>query len=159
MTEVYHLRNSNKIDNETIGYYNSNAADFFSNTVDVDMTPLYELFLKNLPPNAAILHAGCGSGRDASAFANRGLNVTAFDASRELAKLASQHCGFGVAVRHFSDVDEVSAYDAVWCCASLLHVPRSELPSQIEQLWQSLRPNGIFYLSFKLGDGERSQNG
>lgn len=159
MTEVYHLRNSNKIDNETIGYYNSNAADFFSNTVDVDMTPLYELFLKNLPPNAAILHAGCGSGRDASAFANRGLNVTAFDASRELAKLASQHCGFGVAVRHFSDVDEVSAYDGVWCCASLLHVPRSELPSQIEQLWQSLRPNGIFYLSFKLGDGERSQNG
>ena len=159
MIDVSPRSNRSHADGATIDYYNRNAADFFSSTVSVDMTPLHERFLASLPLDAAILDAGCGSGRDAHAFANRGFNVTAFDASPELAKLASAHCGFEVAVRQFSDVDEVNVYDGVWCCASLLHVPRSELPSQIKRLWQTLRPNGMFYVSFKLGESERVQNG
>jgi ubiquinone/menaquinone biosynthesis C-methylase UbiE len=34
------------------------------------MTPLYGRFLPMLPDEAAILDAGCGSGRDALCFAN-----------------------------------------------------------------------------------------
>ena len=44
--------------------------------------------LDGLPAGARILDAGCGSGRDAKAFAALGHRVTAFDASPELAALA-----------------------------------------------------------------------
>ena len=70
-------------------YYRQNAEPFFSATVQVDMTPLHERFLATLPAGARILDAGCGSGRDAKAFAERGHAVAAFDASPELARLAA----------------------------------------------------------------------
>jgi HKD family nuclease len=62
-------------------------------------------------------------------------------------------------VRSFSDMDEVEAYDGIWACASLLHVSTKELPDVIGRLWRALRPGGCFYLSFKLGTGERSHGG
>ena len=75
-----------------------------------------------LEPGAFVLDAGCGSGRDAKWFAQQGGKVAAFNVSPELARLASQYCGFEVAIQRFSDVTETSAYDGIWCCASLLHV-------------------------------------
>jgi hypothetical protein len=36
----------------TIDYYNQNAKSFFSDTIDFDMTAIYEPFLKLLPDNA-----------------------------------------------------------------------------------------------------------
>ena len=157
MNDLFRTR-SRDIDT-TIEYYDHNAATFFNGTVGVDMSPLYDRFIDKLPKGATILDAGCGSGRDARAFMEMGFTVTAFDASPELASLASQHCGFHVSVRHFSDVDEIHAYNGVWCCASLLHVPRLELAFQVERLWQSLCPGGVFYASFKLGEGERIDGG
>jgi SAM-dependent methyltransferase len=57
------------------------------------MTPLYGRFLPMLPDEAAILYAGCGSGRDALSFARLGPRVTAFDASPSLVSLAERHLG------------------------------------------------------------------
>lgn len=140
-------------------FYDENARSFFDSTVSVDMSELYSPFLSRLSAGASILDAGCGSGRDAKAFHERGYRVAAFDASESLARLASHHCGFDVAVRTFADIDEVGAYDGVWCCASLLHVPQVEIPSTLARLWQALRPGGCLYVSFKLGSGERQHHG
>ena len=144
---------------KNLAYYAENARSFFDNTVSVDMASLHEAFLSKLPLNASILDAGCGSGRDAKAFMQRGYVVTAFDASAPLAQLASEHSGLTVAVRSFADVTEISAYDGVWSCASLLHVPLVDLADALGKLWRSLRPGGCFYLSFKLGEGERVHDG
>ncbi|MCZ4314062.1 DUF3427 domain-containing protein [Comamonadaceae bacterium G21597-S1] len=144
---------------ESARYYNQFAAEFARSTVDVDMTPIYQRFLAGIQPGASILDAGCGSGRDAKAFADLGFCVTAFDAAAELARIASDYCGFEVAVRRFEDVDEVAQYDAIWCCASLLHVPAAKLPGVFARLWSALRPGGVFYASFKHGTGERLQGG
>lgn len=159
MSEVFHPGSPCRNEDVNVAYYDRNATDFFSSTVSVDMSPLYQRFLASLPQGAAILDAGCGSGRDALAFSNLGFQVTAFDASPKLARLASEYCGFEVSVRRFSDVNEVDSYDGVWCCASLLHIPRSELASELKRLWQSLRASGTFYASFKLGSNDRFQNG
>lgn len=140
-------------------YYDQNAEHFFENTVGVDMTPLHDRFLASVPEGSRILDAGCGSGRDAKAFAERGYDVVAFDASPELARLASAHCGFDVAARTFDDVDEVDTYDGIWCCASLLHVPRAALEPTIARLWGALRHGGTLYTSFKQGQGERVHDG
>lgn len=145
--------------NPNTEYYSQNARSFFDSTAFVDMSGLHDVFLSRLPAKAHILDAGCGSGRDAKAFADRGFKVSAFDASSELASLASQHCGFDVGVRTFGDVAEVEAYDGIWCCASLLHVPATELPACLKRLWRALRPGGCLYVSFKLGTGERAHQG
>lgn len=143
----------------TLAYYNQNAADFFSNTVHVDMSILHDRFLSTVNPGGMILDAGCGSGRDTQAFLGRGFRVAAFDASPELARMASEHTGINIEVRHFSEVREQSCYDGIWACASLLHLPQLEIPVALSRLWAALKPGGTFYLSFKLGNGERVQNG
>jgi 2-polyprenyl-3-methyl-5-hydroxy-6-metoxy-1,4-benzoquinol methylase len=113
---------------DTARYYRQFAAEFFESTVGVDMSPIRERFAAMLDAGARVLDAGCGSGRDAKAFAQQGFRVSAFDASPELAVRASDHCGFAVEVRTFHDVDEVNAYDGIWCCASLLHVAPGRCP-------------------------------
>ena len=140
-------------------YYQQFAAEFFGSTVGVDMTPIHQRFFALLTPRAHILDAGCGSGRDAKAFAEAGFQVTAFDASTELARLASAHCGFEIAVRRFEDVHEVGTFDGIWCCASLLHVPMAAMPATLDRLWRALRPGGTLYVSFKQGTGERVHAG
>jgi len=144
---------------ESTRYYREFADEFFESTVGVDMSAIRARFTDLLPPGARILDAGCGSGRDAKAFALQGFLVSAFDASPELAELASSHCGFAVDVRTFQDIDEVAAYDGIWCCASLLHVAPTEMIVVLSSLWTAIAPGGVIYASFKLGTGTRLENG
>ncbi|WP_352411087.1 class I SAM-dependent methyltransferase [Mixta sp. BE291] len=143
----------------SIDYYQQHAQRFFNETVQVDMSALYDRFLAYLPPGAQILDAGCGSGRDASAFLARGYAVEAFDASSEMAQRASALTGLPINVLRFEDFNAPARYDGIWCCASLLHVAEADLPAVFARLANALKPNGVWYLSFKLGRGEREKDG
>ncbi|WP_090255736.1 DUF3427 domain-containing protein [Ectothiorhodospira marina] len=145
--------------NSTTHYYNLHAGQFIADTLHVDMEPLYQRFLRQLPTGAHLLDAGCGAGRDALAFQRRGYRVSAFDASQALAEHASQLLGQPVPVQRFDEVDEIERYDGIWACASLLHVPATHMPTNLQALWQALKPGGVIYCSFKLGTGERTRNG
>lgn len=143
----------------TLKYYQNNAQTFFDGTVNVDMSSLYETFTKNLAPGARVLDAGCGSGRDAKAFLEMGYQVEAFDASPAMVELARKHTGLPVQLMAFADVEWKEEFDGIWCCASLLHVPAVELPGVMRRLADALKPGGVWYVSFKYGDGEREVNG
>lgn len=143
----------------TIDYYQNNANEFFNGTINVDMSNIYQHFTKGLPTGSLILDAGCGSGRDSKAFLDMGYQVEAFDASSEMVKRASKYTGLDVKHAVFDDVNAVDKYDAIWCCASLLHVPESDLPTTLAKLATALKPNGIWYLSFKYGDTQREKDG
>ncbi len=145
--------------NTTLTFYNQNAQDFTDSTIRVDMSALYREFLPTITPNGHILDAGCGSARDAAYFKQQGFTVSAFDASEELAALASQHLQQTVEVSTFQQLNRVNQYDGIWCCASLLHVPKNELPNVFIRLQNALKPNGILYVSFKYGTTERVDNG
>ncbi|UVV72401.1 class I SAM-dependent methyltransferase [Pantoea agglomerans] len=140
-------------------YYRQNAQRFFTDTASVDMSVLYPPFIDCLPQGARILDAGCGSGRDVKAFSEMGFAVEAFDASAELVALARQLSGKPVEQMRFQDVDAVERYDGIWCCASLLHVSKAELPGVMTKLAIALKPGGVGYLSFKHGRGEREKDG
>ena len=53
----------------TIDYYDQNAQEYYERTVDADLAEIREYFLGFLRRDARILDFGCGSGRDAKAFA------------------------------------------------------------------------------------------
>ncbi|EOV8145676.1 class I SAM-dependent methyltransferase [Cronobacter dublinensis] len=143
----------------TQNYYQTHSQAFFDGTVAVDMSSLYAAFTPHLPAGARVLDAGCGSGRDALAFHRMGYAVDAFDASRELVALARAHSGLPVKEMTFHDVDAIERYDGIWCCASLLHLSHDELPGAMQKLSDALKPGGVWYLSFKYGEGEREQQG
>jgi len=142
-----------------INFYDQNAGEFFADTSEVDMAQLYGRFLPFLGEGTAILDAGCGSGRDALAFAKLGYSVTAFDASPALVVLAERHTGQPVHCLRFQDMTWQEAFDGIWACASLLHIPSAELPDVMDRLRTALKPGGILYASFKYGSGEREHQG
>lgn len=143
----------------SIEFYQNNADEFFTGTVNVDMTNIYQRFTKNIQPNALILDAGCGSGRDSKAFIDMGYRVDAFDASSELVARASNYTGLDVKLALFDDITATEQYDAIWCCASLLHVPEADLPVTLDKLAMALKSNGTWYVSFKYGDSQREKGG
>jgi SAM-dependent methyltransferase len=147
-------------DNATVAYYNQNVGRF-ADTGSLDMSALYERFLGHVPQGGRILDAGCGVGRDALAFAERGYSVVAFDASAEMVRLAIERTAGRVEVLRmgFDDVGWLEEFDGVWACASLLHVRATDLPPVLRRLQAALRPGGTLHMSFKYGSDERVVGG
>lgn len=149
----------NLVPTKTLNYYNQHAQTFSDSTLNVDMSALYAEFLPLIPKHGHILDAGCGSARDAMYFKQQGFTVSAFDASENIAKLASNYLQQTVEVKAFQQLNCTNMYDGIWCCASLLHVPKVELPQVFLKLQNALKPNGVLYVSFKYGTQERVHNG
>lgn len=140
-----------------IEYYNQNADSFYENSVEADMSEWQNRFLCHIPAGGRILDAGCGSGRDSKAFIKKGFSVVAFDASREMCKRASELLGQEVWQMRFEEMSFEDEFDGVWACASLLHVNEQDLPEILKKIHKSLKVNGLFYASFKYGEGKRER--
>lgn len=136
-------------------YYANNADEYATSTLGLDLTPLYEHFLAYLQEGSLILDAGSGSGRDTLAFLKRGYFVEAFDASPELSAFSSRLTGVPTRVLRFQEFNDISRFDGIWACASLLHVPKIELHDALMRLVFGLKPGGVLYMSFKYGSDER----
>jgi SAM-dependent methyltransferase len=142
---------------DSIDYYNQNALIYFERTVVIDMSDLYEPFLRCLPKGAHILDAGCGAGRDTKHFTNLGYNVTAIDASQAMVSISSKFTDQKTLLMTFQDLSFVNCFDGIWASASLLHVPRQEMSLVFKRFIAAIKDGGTWYLSFKVGDGERVQ--
>jgi len=141
----------------TIDYYDKHAEEYFNNTVNAQMGDCYSRFLRYVKNKAYILDAGCGSGRDSKYFLSQGYSVKSIDGSRELCRLASENVGQEVECVDFLDLAYNDEFDAVWACASLLHVNKNELNKVVNNLHKALKKNGIIYASFKYGKSDRIQ--
>ena len=141
------------MDEETLKFYRGNAEAYAGREVTSRHAWL-TAFLALLPPGARILELGCGAGGDTAEMLARGFDVRATDGSPEMAAVASKRIGGIVETLLFHDIDAVEAYDAVWANACLLHVPRPELADVLARIRRALKPAGVFYASFKEGDGD-----
>jgi len=142
----------------TLNYYNNNAETFIKGTVAVDFSDTQDKFL-SLLSGKKILDFGCGSGRDTKYFLEKDYEVTAIDGSVELCKAASLYTGIEVKHMLFQELDESAAYDGIWACSSILHLPKSELKEVFLKMSEALVPDGIIYTSFKHGTFEGDRNG
>ena len=146
-----------KMDN--LKYYNDHAASFVQDTVKVDFSQIRNRFVRKLNPGAELLDFGCGSGRDTKAFLQLGFRVTAVDGAENLCKIASEYTGISVRKMKFHELNELEKYDAIWACASILHVPSISLPDILERMSKAVRVNGVIYASFKYGTFEGERDG
>ncbi|MCF8077435.1 MAG: class I SAM-dependent methyltransferase [Desulfotignum sp.] len=153
------MAQNSDLQKETLDYYQSNAKQFFNDTVSIDLSDLYRPFLERLPETGLILDAGCGSGRDTRFFTRQGFEVVAFDNAPEMVKLASHYTGQDCLLLSFDDIHFENKFDGVWACSSMLHVPKSNMINVLNKLCTALRHDGILYTSFKYGDDEVFRNG
>ena len=138
----------------SIEYYDKNARDYYEATVNADMSDACDRFLSYVKQGGRILDAGCGSGRDSLYFIQRGFDLVSIDGSQEMVEFSSRLTGQKTLQMKFEEIDFRNEFDGVWACASLLHVPKSEIQNVLRKLVISLKTDGILYLSFKYGNHE-----
>lgn len=138
---------------ETSAFYDGNPAVYASRERRLPATRL-DAFLAALPPGAKILELGCGGGQDSAYMLEKSFDVTPTDGSPELARQAEKLIGRPVAVMRFQDLETVETFDGVWAEASLLHVPRAELPDVFTRIHCALKPGASLHASFKSGEAE-----
>ena len=141
------------MDDATLQFYRRNAEAYAKREITPRHARLTK-FLALLSPGAAVLELGCGAGGDSAEMLVRGYDVTSTDGSPEMAEVASRRLGRPVKTLLFHDIEAVEAYDGVWANACLLHVPRDQLASVLTLIRRALKPGGVFYASYKSGDGD-----
>ena len=139
----------------SLDYYDAHAKEYAELTVKADMSHAYDKFLRYLPAGAAVLDAGCGSGRDSLFFIKKGYDVTMLDASAGMCKCAETLTGRKALCMKFDEIDFANQFDGIWACASLLHVPEKELENILARFHHALCDGGVLYASWKYGDTER----
>lgn len=136
--------------------YNDTAIEYSKKTVKIQPEHKVEKFLSYLSPNDKLLDIGCGPGRDASYFVEKGFDVTGIDISSKMIQLAREEVPN--ATFELMDIEEMTFpenhFDAVWASASLLHVPKDKINSILKQIQRFVKEGGIIYLSLKKGEGE-----
>ncbi len=138
-----------KIDTVNENFYNHSGSSF-------DAIP-FESLLPNLLLKYAtkpqILEIGSGPGTLAAWLVKQGYHLTCIEPSQELARKAKEK-GLNVhqtTIQHFHSQDH---YDSIVAISSLIHVPKVDLPFQIEKIAHLLNPQGLFFVSFIEGDTE-----
>ncbi len=144
------------MDEGTLRFYSDNARSY----ADWAKGPSTRLvrFLGLLSSGASVLELGCGAGNHSAEMRAAGFAVRPTDGSPEMAEVASRRLGRPVETLRFDQLDERDAYDGVWACACLLHVPRDELSGVLARIHRALKPSGLFYASFKTGGPDGRDN-
>jgi len=141
----------------TIESYDRIAQQFANKVANLHHTGEYEKFLGYVPEGGKILDLGCGSGRDAKVFSEKGYEVTGIDRSKELLKIARETAPkaqfFEMDILYLSYPDQT--FDGIWAASSILHLPKKEVPRCLKEAYNVLKPEGALYVCVKKGDGEK----
>jgi len=139
----------------TTATYDQFAAQIADRFWETDLTHIWEAFCALLPAGSRILDVGCGSGRDAVQFTERGFNAVGIDLSLGMLLEAARR-----APGEYVQADMAAlpfcrrSFGAAWMNASLLHLARSAAPVVLAGMQALLKPGGVLYLSLKQGEGE-----
>lgn len=139
-------------DEQTLAFYDREA-EAYAARCEPTRHPSLDQFINALPPGGSVLELGCGGGQDAQIMLEAGLRVIATDGSPGLAAEASKRLGRRVKVMRFDELREEQRYDGVWANACLLHLAGPDLVDALGRIWRALKTGGVFYASFKAGDG------
>lgn len=103
-----------------------------------------------------ILDIGCGAGRDAEEFLKNDFDYLGIDASAGMLSVAKTRTGRDDIFRQmdFLHLDFPSeAFDGFWAAASLLHIPKQDLPRVLGGIRRITKQGGIGFVSVKKKSG------
>ena len=140
--------------------YEATAQAFADKVADLAPIGSIERLMNMLPPNPKIIDIGCGSGRDAKIFTERGVSVVGIDFCPNFIEIARAKAP--LAEFQVMDIEQLHfsarTFDGAWAATSLLHIPKKDIPAVLQRIHFILKENGVFYLSLKEGQGEVLEN-
>lgn len=117
------------------------------------LVPDAEFFIQNLP-GKRIIDLGSGGGSHSTFFKERGLEPLCVDFSPAMVRLCKQK-GLEAEVGDMEDLQfDDNSFEGIWACASLLHLPKRNLPSVLDKINRILKPNGLLFVGVKEGEHE-----
>lgn len=126
-----------------------NSKEYFEATANLDMSLIYKKFRDQIPMGCMILDAGCGVGRDTRYFISHGYKTVSIDASEEMVNFCRRYPFAFCEKMSFDELPYVEEFNAVWACASLVHLSSTELRSALRSLAMALKTHGTLYFSLK----------
>ncbi|HEU0072728.1 MAG TPA: methyltransferase domain-containing protein [Dehalococcoidia bacterium] len=140
----------------TVASYDAGSRAYADHSSDrTHLSRLHERFRDLLTPGACILELGCGPGHDAAALAALELEVTGLDPARGLLTEAKRYD----AIRYRLVQGDArglpfasGSFDGVWACASLLHVPKSDVATALAEAFRVLKEGGVLFTSMSEGE-------
>jgi SAM-dependent methyltransferase len=141
------------MDPKTREFYQTRAREW-AEAFPYEYSSFLDPFLERLEPGARILELGCGDARDAARMESKGFIVDATDGTPNMAALAAEKLGRPARVMRFDELDAEAVYDAVWAHASIHHQPLAGLADVLGRVARALKPGGMFFANYKLGEGE-----
>jgi SAM-dependent methyltransferase/GNAT superfamily N-acetyltransferase len=140
----------------TVAIYETMADDYLARQAEGSWRrESLDHFSAALPAPARLLEVGCGPGLDARMLREAGYTVLALDRTWAMLRLAESSGAPRIQADSRALPLRDGSVDGVWANASLLHLPRTELVIALVEIRRLLRPGGVFYSSFKRGDGQR----
>lgn len=115
---------------------------------------LLDDFASRLKGNGPVCELGCGPGQVARYLHDRGVNVFGLDLSPGMLEQARQ-LNPGMEFRQGNmlalDVPDFS-WAAVIAFYSIVNIPKADIPQVFRETSRALKPGGLFFLAFHLGD-------
>lgn len=143
----------------TLSWYRENAIQYAEETRNsLVLDALWE-FLSRMKEGGTILDYGSGSGRDSAYFLDKGFSVDSLDGSAEMKAQAERLFGIKVKLASFLSLEEKDKYDGIWAQASILHLEEHDLRAALTLIERALKRDGVFYSSFRKGEGDGYENG
>ena len=142
----------------TLETYDATAEWYAQTHSDItEVQPQIDMFIDLLPASAkTVLDIWCGPGRDAGYFVAQWYEVTGIDMSEKLLEIAQQHVP--TATFLLADMRTLSfdpgSFAGIWSCASLLHIPKVDVPATLVHRYDILQPWGVLFVGVKAGTGE-----
>jgi SAM-dependent methyltransferase len=142
-------------DDETIAFYNKEAATYAKNPSEVGESERLKNFADRIRPQGDVLDLGCGAGNAARAFHTMGFKVTAFDGSEGMLAQIRKITEITTICSDFDGLDMVDAFDGIWANFCLQHVPRAEFPAVLDNVVNALRADGWLLIGIHEGTETR----
>jgi SAM-dependent methyltransferase len=110
--------------------------------------------IQQLPSDARVLDLGCGSGLPtAKQLIDAGVEVVGVDESSAMLELAQQQAPGGRYLHQdLRQLDELGEFDAIVANFALLMLPRSDIPTLLENVREHLRGPKLLLIAMVHGD-------
>lgn len=114
-------------------------------------------FLEYIPENGLCLDLGCGPGRDSAWFEQHQLKSIGADFSMGMLNQARKVTTCPLVQMDMLQLGfQGATFSGIWCSASLLHLPKAEVPQALNEIRRLLAKGGLLLdLSVQKGTGEQ----